>query len=82
MSYKILNKDASIAIMVYDITRKTSFDEIKNYWYQQLKDNAPKKLIIAVAGNKSDLYDTEEVDEDMARSFAKVSLNINNSLRK
>jgi len=82
MSYKILNKDASIAILVYDITRKTSFDEIKNYWYQQLKDNAPKKLIIAVAGNKSDLYEKEEVDEDMAKSFVKVSLNINNSLRK
>jgi len=57
--------------MVYDITRKSSFEEIKNYWYQQLKDNAPKKLIIAIAGNKSDLYENEEVDEGVAKSFAK-----------
>ena len=58
--------------MVYDITRKSSFDEIKNYWYQQLRDNAPKKLIIAIAGNKSDLYENEEVDEETAKNFAKV----------
>lgn len=58
--------------MVYDITRKSSFDEIKSYWYQQLRDNAPKKLIIAIAGNKSDLFENEEVDESVAKSFAKV----------
>jgi len=58
--------------MVYDITRKSSFDEVKNYWYQQLKDNAPKKLIIAIAGNKSDLYENEEVEEETAKAFAKV----------
>ena len=63
--------------MVYDITRKSSFEEIKNYWYQQLKDNAPKKLIIAIAGNKSDLYENEEVDENVAKSFAKVQIQLN-----
>ncbi len=41
---KIFYKDASVAILVYDITRKQSFDEIKNYWYGQLKEHAPKKL--------------------------------------
>jgi small GTP-binding protein len=41
---KIFYKDASVAIMVYDVTRKESFEEIKNYWYNQLKEHAPKKL--------------------------------------
>lgn len=41
---KIFYKDASVAIMVYDITRKESFEEIKNYWYGQLREHAPKKL--------------------------------------
>lgn len=41
---KIFYKDAAVAILVYDITRKGSFDEIKNYWYAQLKEHAPKKL--------------------------------------
>ena len=41
---KIFYKDANAVIFVFDITRRTSFDEIKNYWYQQIKDNSPKNL--------------------------------------
>ena len=41
---KIFYKDASIAILVYDITRKDSFDEIKKYWYHQIKDFAPNNI--------------------------------------
>ena len=41
---KIFYKDAAVAILVYDITRKDSFNEIKNYWYNQLKDFAPKNI--------------------------------------
>lgn len=33
---KIFYKEASIAILVYDITKKDSFIEMKDYWYQQL----------------------------------------------
>jgi len=36
-----------VAILVYDITRKESFREIKEYWYNQVKENAGKKI-----GNK------------------------------
>ena len=43
---KIFYKDAKAAILVYDITRKSSFDEIKNYWYNQLKDFAPKNKFL------------------------------------
>ena len=41
---KIFYKDAGVAILVYDITRKESFEEIKNYWYNQIKDFAPKNI--------------------------------------
>ena len=41
---KIFYKDAGVAILVYDITRKESFAEIKNYWYNQIKDFAPKNI--------------------------------------
>ena len=67
---KIFYKDAGVAILVYDITRKESFDEMKNYWYKQIKDCAPKDIIIGVAANKCDLYDSEAVSEDDARKFA------------
>lgn len=67
---KMFYKDASAAILVYDITRIESFEEVRNYWSIQLKENAPKDLIIAVAANKSDLYEQEKVDEGAGRHFA------------
>ena len=36
---KIFYKDAGVAILVYDITLKKSFDEIKNYWFNQIKES-------------------------------------------
>ena len=41
---KIFYKDAAAAILVYDITRKDSFLELKNYWYDQVKETAPKNI--------------------------------------
>ena len=67
---KIFYKDAGVAILVYDITRKESFDEIKEYWYNQIKEFAPKNIVIGIAANKCDLYDNEQVSEDEARNFA------------
>ena len=40
---KIFYKETSVAVLVYDITRKESFEEIKNYWYHQIKEHSPKK---------------------------------------
>jgi len=60
-----------VAILCYDITRKETFDELKNYWFQQLKENAPKNIIFGIAANKSDLFETEQVKEIDGRNFAK-----------
>ena len=68
---KIFFKDATAAILVYDITRKQSFDEIKNYWYKQLIECAPSDIVVGLAGNKADLFDREQVNEDDAKAFAK-----------
>ena len=37
---KIFYKDAGVAILVYDITRKESYDELKNYWLNEIKTNS------------------------------------------
>ena len=44
---KIFYKDSSAAILVYDITNRKSFEEIKRYWHYQIKENSPNadKLI-------------------------------------
>ena len=67
---KFFYKDASMIILVYDITRKETFDNLKNYWYKEIKENCEKEIVLGIAGNKSDLYDKEEVPEQEARDFA------------
>ncbi len=41
---KIFYKDASICILVYDITNRQSFEELKKYWIEVIKDQAPKDI--------------------------------------
>ena len=41
---KLFYKDASIAILVYDITKRKTFEEIKNYWYEQIKENGSTNI--------------------------------------
>ena len=67
---KLFYKDAAIGILVYDISNKSSFDSIKNYWYKELKNNGLDNMIFNLVGNKYDLYETEQVKEDEAREYA------------
>ena len=67
---KMFYKDANAAVLVYDITRKDSFEELQNYWSQQIKESSPPNIILAVAANKSDLINQEKVEEETARAFA------------
>ena len=67
---RMFYKDATAAILVYDITRKASYDEMTKYWYKELLDNAPDDVIIGIAANKADLYAQEQVSETEAREFA------------
>ena len=68
---KIFYADAEIAILVYDITREDSFQEIKNYWMNEIKENASKDIIVGIVANKCDLIEDEQVNENDARQFAK-----------
>ena len=67
---KFFYKDAAIAVLVYDITRRDSFEEVKNYWYEQLKTCGEKNIVIGLAGNKCDMFDKEAVTEEEAKNFA------------
>lgn len=37
---RLFYKNASVIIMVYDITQRSSFEELKKYWYGAIKTNA------------------------------------------
>ena len=67
---KIFYKDALACVLVFDITKKNTFEELRNYWIHQVKESAPEDIILAIAANKSDLIDKEEVDEKESRQFA------------
>jgi len=67
---KMFYKDAYIVLLIYDITDKRSFKDLKNVWFDELKKSGEKHTVLAVVGNKSDRYSEEEVDEDDARKYA------------
>ena len=50
-------RGAAAAILVYDITRSSTFKTLQN-WVEELKSKGPKDIAIAIAGNKADLEDS------------------------
>jgi small GTP-binding protein len=41
---KLYYINTDIAILVYDITDRKSFEEIKNFWYKEIKNNLPENI--------------------------------------
>jgi len=62
-------KEASVCILVYDITIKSSFTQIKDYWYNSVKEKGAKDVILAIIGNKCDLFEKEEVSQDEVKDY-------------
>ena len=56
------------ALVVYDITKENTFKSIER-WLSELKDNADPKIVIMIIGNKADLSQTREVEENIAKEF-------------
>ncbi len=67
---KLFYKNSKIVIFVYDITRKESFEEL-NFWTNEIKKELGENLILGIVGNKIDLVEIEQVDESLARDYAK-----------
>ena len=63
-------KGAQVCLLVYDITKKKSFDNIDK-WYSELKSNSDEKIYTMLLGNKSDLEENREVSIEEAEKKAK-----------
>ena len=65
--FRILTKqyyrDAQGAIIVFDLTKKESFDFVPK-WIEELNNNGPGKIPIIIVGNKSDLSTQRVVPMD------------------
>ena len=69
---KLFYRDAKVICLVYDISVKTSFENMISYWYEsEVKKNVEGNPIFAVIGNKFDLYENRQVPDEDAKGFAK-----------
>ena len=60
-------KGSKGAFVVYDISRKSTFENVDK-WINELKENATEDVHIMLVGNKTDLEDKREVQtEDVAK---------------
>ena len=63
MNESYYNK-ADAVLLVYDISKKKSFDEIKNYFCQKIRECCKKDIPIILLGNKADLPNREVQTEE------------------
>ena len=67
-----LFKDAIIAIIVYEIDKRESFENIQK-WVNLFKLNSQPDTIIFIVGNKSDLEDKREVKKEEGIEYTKLN---------
>ena len=62
-------KNSVCAMVVYDITNRSSFEHIVN-WIEDVHNQSPKTVSIVLIGNKIDLEDKRVVSFDEGNDFA------------
>jgi len=67
---KIFLNEAKIAFLVYAINDKNSYEKI-DFWYKLVKESCGN-ILISLIGNKKDLYEEEQVNEQEAIEKART----------
>ena len=67
----IFYQDAYICLLVYDITSKQSFEDIKSYWYNSVVEQSSKNILFHLVGNKIDLLEEETVEKKDVEAYGK-----------
>lgn len=62
-------RGAAAAIVVYDITKKDSFNGAKS-WVKELQRRGDPNVVIALAGNKADMESKRKVQTEEAQQYA------------
>ncbi|KAI8091791.1 ras family-domain-containing protein [Thamnidium elegans] len=57
------------ALLVYDITRPSSFQNIE-HWLKELRDHSDEKISLMLVGNKVDLAESRAVSTEEAKEYA------------
>ncbi len=64
-------KGSKGAFVVYDISRKSTFDNVDK-WIDELKNHGSEDVFIMLVGNKSDLKDKREISEEDVQKKAQL----------
>lgn len=62
-------RDANMALIVFDLTKRNTFETVKE-WVEQVRAHS-EKVSIAICGNKADLSNEREVEMNDALALAK-----------
>ncbi|KAL7004603.1 GTP-binding protein of the rab/ypt [Cystobasidiomycetes sp. EMM_F5] len=62
-------RNASAAVVVYDITNAASLEKAKS-WIRELQRQADPQIVVALIGNKSDLSERRAVETEDAQRYA------------
>eukprot|EP00928_Gymnodinium_smaydae_P031158 TRINITY_DN22960_c0_g1_i1.p1 TRINITY_DN22960_c0_g1~~TRINITY_DN22960_c0_g1_i1.p1 ORF type:complete len:364 (+),score=51.84 TRINITY_DN22960_c0_g1_i1:106-1197(+) len=62
-------RGAAGALLVYDITRRDSFDHVTN-WLGEARNNADPELVIMLVGNKNDRQSERQVSMEEGQAYA------------
>ena len=54
---RIYYRDASAALVVYDVTNRNSLYTEAEHWLRDVRTNAPEHVVIGMLGNKTDLVE-------------------------
>ncbi|XP_076844799.1 ras-related protein Rab-37 isoform X3 [Brachyhypopomus gauderio] len=63
-------RDAQALLLLYDITRKSSFDNIRA-WLTEIHEYAQKDVVIMLLGNKSDMAAERVIKQEEGQKLAK-----------
>ena len=63
-------RKADGCLLVYDITNRSSFDEIKSYFCEQIEEKCKKDIKIILLGNKTDLEENRKVSSEEGANLA------------
>ena len=67
---KFFIKNSKIVVFVYDITDRIGFQELTD-WIEIAREILGIYIICGIMGNKSDLFEKQEISNEEAETFAK-----------
>jgi len=67
---KMFLQDSNILLLCYSIVDRNSFDNL-DYWLKLATDITGNNIVLGIAGNKSDLFEREQVKDEEGENYAK-----------